>query len=70
MGSPLKKQRASVSQADENALRRRIESGLSQPVSGALDSAASEGPQTAGADSSSFGAQPQPVSQENEDEEL
>ncbi|KAB8257748.1 hypothetical protein BDV32DRAFT_126904 [Aspergillus pseudonomiae] len=70
VGSPLKKQRASVSQADENALRRRIESGLSQPVSGALDSAASEGPQTAGADSSSFGAQPQPVSQENEDEEL
>ncbi|PLN74791.1 hypothetical protein BDW42DRAFT_199767 [Aspergillus taichungensis] len=34
VGSPLKKQRASVSQADENALRRRIEGGLSQPGSG------------------------------------
>lgn len=71
MGSPLKKQRASVSQADENALRRRIESGLSQPVSGALDSAASEGHQTAGASSNPFEAQPQkPDPRENEDEEL
>ncbi|KAB8268386.1 hypothetical protein BDV30DRAFT_14919 [Aspergillus minisclerotigenes] len=71
VGSPLKKQRASVSQADENALRRRIESGLSQPVSGALDSAASEGHQTAGASSNPFEAQPQkPDPRENEDEEL
>ncbi|KAE8348063.1 hypothetical protein BDV28DRAFT_144416 [Aspergillus coremiiformis] len=71
VGSPLKKQRASVSQADENALRRRIESGLSQPASGAVDSAASEGSQTAGTSSSSFGVESQkPAAQENEDEEL
>ncbi|KAE8387778.1 hypothetical protein BDV23DRAFT_160510 [Aspergillus alliaceus] len=71
VGSPLKKQRASVSQADENALRRRIESGLSQPVSGALDSVASEETRTAGTSSSTFGAQTEkPTPQDNEDEEL
>jgi hypothetical protein len=39
VGSPLKKQRASVSEADEGSLRRRMESGLSQEISGALGSA-------------------------------
>ncbi|PKX92203.1 uncharacterized protein P174DRAFT_462667 [Aspergillus novofumigatus IBT 16806] len=39
VGSPLKKQRASVSEADESSLRRRMESGLSQEISGALGSA-------------------------------
>ncbi|RAH45043.1 uncharacterized protein BO95DRAFT_364773 [Aspergillus brunneoviolaceus CBS 621.78] len=33
IGSPLKKQRASVSQADEDVMRRRMESGLSHEIS-------------------------------------
>lgn len=32
IGSPLKKQRASVSHSDEDAMRRRMESGLSQEI--------------------------------------
>ncbi|KAL3479272.1 hypothetical protein BJX99DRAFT_87170 [Aspergillus californicus] len=38
IGSPLKKQRPSVSQADESSLRRRMESGLSQEMSNVLGS--------------------------------
>ncbi|KAE8146562.1 hypothetical protein BDV25DRAFT_162246 [Aspergillus avenaceus] len=71
VGSPLKKQRASVSQADENAMRRRIESGLSQEISPGMDSAAPENPQDAAMSSSSFGVPDQkPATQNNEDEEL
>ncbi|KAF7587053.1 hypothetical protein BBP40_007810 [Aspergillus hancockii] len=71
VGSPLKKQRASVSQADENALRKRIESGLFQPVSGALGNTASDMSQNAATSSHSFGAESQKSGpQENVDEEL
>lgn len=53
VGSPLKKQRASVSEADESSLRRRMESGLSQEISGALGSA---GEQTqTGTNANTFG---------------
>ncbi|KAL2854825.1 hypothetical protein BJY01DRAFT_24996 [Aspergillus pseudoustus] len=38
IGSPLKKQRPSVSQADESSLRRRMESGLSKQISEVLGS--------------------------------
>ncbi|KAL4926239.1 oligoribonuclease [Aspergillus undulatus] len=38
IGSPLKKQRPSVSQADESSFRRRMESGLSQQISDVLGS--------------------------------
>ncbi|PLB52823.1 hypothetical protein P170DRAFT_378996 [Aspergillus steynii IBT 23096] len=73
VGSPLKKQRASVSQADEHAMRRRIESGLSQQVSGALDSAGTENPPAPGTDAKAFGESlqpPPPTKQPDEDEEL
>jgi hypothetical protein len=76
IGSPLKKQRASVSQADENALRKRIESGLfqpvsGQPVSGTLGNAATEMSQNAATSSNSFGVMSQkPGPREIEDEEL
>lgn len=73
VGSPLKKQRASVSQADEHAMRRRIESGLSQQVSGVLDSAGVENPPAPGTDAKAFGEslQPPPApKQPDEDEEL
>lgn len=42
VGSPLKKQRASVSQADESAIRRRMEAGFEQSVSSALGSTGAE----------------------------
>ncbi|KAL2814233.1 hypothetical protein BDW59DRAFT_154461 [Aspergillus cavernicola] len=45
IGSPLKKQRPSVSQADESSLRQRMDSGLSQQISEVLGS----GDKTAGA---------------------
>lgn len=72
VGSPLKKQRASVSQADEHAMRRRIESGLSQQVSGVLDSAGTENPPAPGTDAKAFGEslQPPPTKQPDEEEEL
>lgn len=38
VGSPLKKQRPSVSQADEASVRRRMESGLSKQISEVLGS--------------------------------
>ncbi|KAL4954500.1 hypothetical protein BDW69DRAFT_163090 [Aspergillus filifer] len=38
VGSPLKKQRPSVSQADESSFRRRMESGLSKQISEVLGS--------------------------------
>ncbi|KAL4916304.1 hypothetical protein BDW62DRAFT_107295 [Aspergillus aurantiobrunneus] len=38
IGSPLKKQRPSVSQADESSVRRRMESGLSKQISEVLGS--------------------------------
>ncbi|KAL4866165.1 hypothetical protein BDV12DRAFT_173378 [Aspergillus spectabilis] len=38
IGSPLKKQRPSVSHADESSFRRRMESGLSQQISEVLGS--------------------------------
>ncbi|KAL4785666.1 hypothetical protein BJX76DRAFT_346854 [Aspergillus varians] len=38
IGSPLKKQRPSVSQADESSFRRRMESGLSNQINEVLDS--------------------------------
>ncbi|OJJ60916.1 hypothetical protein ASPSYDRAFT_778921 [Aspergillus sydowii CBS 593.65] len=38
IGSPLKKQRPSVSQADESSFRRRMESGLSKQISEVLGS--------------------------------
>jgi hypothetical protein len=38
IGSPLKKQRPSVSHADESSLRRRMESGLSKQISEVLGS--------------------------------
>ncbi|KAL3453679.1 hypothetical protein BJX65DRAFT_129834 [Aspergillus insuetus] len=38
IGSPLKKQRPSVSHADESSLRRRMESGLSKQISEVLSS--------------------------------
>ncbi|KKK19391.1 hypothetical protein AOCH_007556 [Aspergillus ochraceoroseus] len=43
IGSPLKKQRPSVSQADESAFRRRMESGISQQISGVLGSGSGSG---------------------------
>ncbi|PYH92612.1 hypothetical protein BO71DRAFT_431745 [Aspergillus ellipticus CBS 707.79] len=57
VGSPLKKQRASVSQSDEDAMRRRIESGLSQEIT------------NTDPESSSHAANAHKA-QENEDEEL
>lgn len=68
MGSPLKKQRGSVSQADENALRRRIaeSSGRINEVLGTStdDSKPSEG---------TFGKKldvPEEPPAQNDDEEL
>ncbi|KAL4762749.1 uncharacterized protein BDW70DRAFT_133000 [Aspergillus foveolatus] len=43
LGSPLKKQRPSVSQADESLLRQRMGSGLSQQISDVLGSGAQSG---------------------------
>lgn len=43
IGSPLKKQRPSVSQADETSVRRRMESGLSKQISEVLGSGDNSG---------------------------
>ncbi|PWY84491.1 hypothetical protein BO94DRAFT_536047 [Aspergillus sclerotioniger CBS 115572] len=62
IGSPLKKQRASVSQSDEESMRRRIESGLSQEITNI-------GPEDGSTSANPLGAHP-PKPQETEDEEL
>lgn len=62
IGSPLKKQRASVSQSDEESMRRRIESGLSQEITNV-------GPEDRSSAANSLGAHLQKP-QETEDEEL
>lgn len=83
-GSPLKKQRASVSGADENAIRNRIGSSLSKNISEALESSSTGDTTGFGTISSAFGdtlkprepaqtAQPEPQpapSQSNDEEEL
>ncbi|GAD95568.1 conserved hypothetical protein [Paecilomyces variotii No. 5] len=78
VGSPLKKQRASVSGADEDAFRKRMGSGLTSNISEVLG--ASELADTgadvsiAGAFGGSLGQQPQatqqPKQQEEDEEEL
>ncbi|EYE94704.1 uncharacterized protein EURHEDRAFT_457370 [Aspergillus ruber CBS 135680] len=74
-GSPLKKQRASVSGADENAIRKRIGSGLSTNITDALGNS---GAATTGLDTTStpFGESlrtpepgPQQVTSQPQDEE-
>ncbi|KAL4897145.1 hypothetical protein BDV59DRAFT_198567 [Aspergillus ambiguus] len=69
VGSPLKKQRASVSQADEGSIRRRMEAGFEQSVSSALGSTGAEPPSSTG--SGGFGealtkpaAAPEPTEEE------
>ncbi|PWY92360.1 hypothetical protein BO70DRAFT_7847 [Aspergillus heteromorphus CBS 117.55] len=62
VGSPLKKQRASVSQSDEDAMRRRIESGLSQEITNTDPEPSSHAAHALGANLHN--------PQENEDEEL
>ncbi|KAF9889011.1 hypothetical protein FE257_007988 [Aspergillus nanangensis] len=65
VGSPLKKQRASVSQADESAIRRRMETGFEQSVSQALGSAGSD--PSGSHDPPAFGQSlPKPASEEEE----
>ena len=54
-GSPLKKQRASVSGADENAMRKRIGSSLSKNISEALESSSTGDTTGFGTISSAFG---------------
>lgn len=54
-GSPLKKQRASVSGADENAIRKRIGSSLSKNISEALESSSTGDTTGFGTISSAFG---------------
>ncbi|KAJ5808282.1 hypothetical protein N7474_009551 [Penicillium riverlandense] len=73
LGSPLKKQRASVSQADENSLRRRIAESSSK-INDVLGASNTNESKTLG-DSSfgdSLGSQPPPPAAvpQNQDEEL
>ncbi|EAW09754.1 uncharacterized protein ACLA_039700 [Aspergillus clavatus NRRL 1] len=73
IGSPLKKQRASVSEADESALRRRMESGLSKEISALGTSGEGTAAATA-ANPNLFGGSLKPqeptLQPTNEDEEL
>lgn len=85
VGSPLKKPRASVSTADENGLRKRLESNVSNNIGEVLGSAATSqnpdstaGGTTSGGTASQFGSSlnsssAPPVAQppvQEEDEEL
>lgn len=69
VGSPLKKQRASVSGADENALRRRIAES-----SGRINEVLGDSSDNKTASTAAFGdkinPQPPAVASQNEDEEL
>lgn len=60
VGSPLKKQRASVSGADENAIRKRIGSGLSKNITEALGSSGAGDTTGFGATSTPFGGSLKP----------
>lgn len=75
-GSPLKKQRASVSGADENAIRKRIGSGLSTNITDALGSSGAADITGFGTTSTPFGGSlkppepgPQQVPSQPQDEE-
>lgn len=75
-GSPLKKQRASVSGSDENAIRKRIGSGLSTNITDALGSSGAADTTGFGTISTLFGGSlkppepgPQQVPSQPQDEE-
>jgi len=68
LGSPLKKQRASVSAADENALRRRIAESSGR-IDGVLGTGMNENT-TAGTGSSDDKLDQTPIKSEKIDEEL
>lgn len=69
LGSPLKKQRASVSGADENALRRRIAESSGR-IGEVLGDSSDNKTAISGAFGDNITSQPPAVALPNEDEEL